>query len=152
MERENTVKKETFTTTLRQEGNNVGIEVPPEVIAKLGTSKKPPVIVTLAGYTYSSTVAVMDGKFMISLSKANREAAGVKGGDTLDVTLELDEAPRTVAVPDDLAAALAAKSGAQAAFDALAFSKRKEFVRQVEDAKTPETRDRRIAGIVDKMG
>lgn len=144
--------KETFNTKLKQFGNNVGIEVPPEVIVKLGTSKKPPVIVTLAGYTYSSTVAVMDGKFMIALSKANREAAGVKGGDTLDVTLELDEQPRTVAVPDDLAAALATKSGARGAFDALAFSKRKEFVRQVEDAKTQETRDRRIAGIVDKMG
>lgn len=146
------MKKQTFTTTLKQAGNNVGIEVPPEVIANFGTSKKPPVIVTLAGYTYSNTVAVMGGKFMISLSKANREAAGVKGGDTLDVTLELDEQPRTIAVPDDLAAALAAKSGAQAAFDALAFSKRKEFVRQVEDAKTQETRDRRVAGIVDKLG
>jgi hypothetical protein len=110
------------------------------------------VIVTLAGYTYSNTVAVMGGKFMISLSRANREAAGVKGGDTLDVTLELDEQPRTITVPDDLAVALAAKSGAQEASDALAFSKRKEFVRQVEDAKTQETRDRRVAGIVDKMG
>jgi hypothetical protein len=144
--------KQTFTTTLLQDGNNVGIEVPPEVIEKFGKSKKPPVIVTLAGYSYPNTVAVMGGKFMISLSKANREAAGVKGGDQVEVTLELDEQPRTVAVPDDLAAALSAKSGAKAAFDALAFSKRKEFVRQVEDAKTQETRDRRIAGIVDKMG
>ncbi len=144
--------KETFNTILKTDGNNVGIEVPPEVIAKLGTSKKPPVIVTLAGYTYRNTVAVMGGKFMISLSKANREAAGVKGGDQVDVTLELDEEPRTVAVPDDLAAALSAKSGAKEIFDALAFSKRKEFVRQVEEAKTQETRDRRIAGIIAKLG
>ena len=144
--------KETFNTILKTDGNNVGIEVPPEVIAKLGTSKKPPVIVTLAGYTYRNTVAVMGGKFMISLSKANREAAGVKGGDQVEITLELDEEPRTVAVPDDLAAALSAKSGAKEIFDALAFSKRKEFVRQVEEAKTQETRDRRIAGIVAKLG
>jgi hypothetical protein len=144
--------KVTYKTTIIGEGNNTGLEVPSEVIAQLGTSKKPPVIVTLAGYSYPNTVAVMGGKFMISLSKANREAAGVKADDQVEVTLELDDKPRTVEVPADLAAALSAKSGATAAFDALAFSKRKEFVRQVEDAKTQETRDRRIAGIVDKMG
>lgn len=144
--------KETFTTIIKIDGNNTGIEVPPEIIAKLGSSKKPPVIVTVAGYTYRNTVAVMDGLFMISLSKANREAAGVKGGDQVEVTLELDEQPRTVEVPTDLIAALSAKAGAKAAFDKLAFSKRKEFVRQVEEAKTQETRDRRIAGIVAKLG
>jgi hypothetical protein len=142
----------TFTTTIKMDGNNTGIEVPPEVIAQLGTSKKPPVVVTVAGYTYRNTVAVMGGHYMISLSKANREAAGVKGGDKVEVTLELDTAPRTVDVPDDLAAALAAKPGARAAFDASSPSKRKEFVRQVEDAKTRETRERRIAGIVAKLG
>jgi hypothetical protein len=145
------MKKETFTTTIKSDGNNTGIEVPPDVIARLGTSKKPPVIVSLAGYTYRNTVAVMGGAFMISLSKANREAAGVKGGDQVEVTLELDEEPRTVAVPDDLVAALSA-AGVKETFDTLAFSKRKEFVRQVEEAKTQETRDRRVAGIVAKMG
>jgi hypothetical protein len=150
-ERESSMKV-TYKTTIIGEGNNTGLEVPPEIIAQLGTSKKPPVIVTLAGYSYPNTVAVMGGKFMISLSKSNREAAGVKADDQVEVTLELDEQPRTVEVPADLAAALSAKTGAKAAFDALAFSKRKEFVRQVEDAKSQETRDRRIAGIVDKMG
>lgn len=144
--------KTTFTTIVKADGNNTGIEVPPEVIAALGASKKPPVIVTVAGYTYRNTVAVMGGVYMISLSKANREAAGVRAGDQVEVTLELDVEPRTVAVPDDLAAALLAKSGATAAFDALAFSKRKEFVRQVEEAKAQETRERRIAGIVAKLG
>jgi hypothetical protein len=144
--------KQTFTTTITQDGNNTGIEVPPEVIAAFGSSKKPPVIVTVAGYIYRNTVAVMGGAYMISLSKAHREAAGIKGGDVVEVTLELDTEPRTVDVPDDLAAALDGQPGARAAFDALAFSRRKEFVRQVEDAKTQETRDRRIAGIVAKMG
>ncbi len=142
----------TYTTIVKADGNNTGLEVPPEVIAQLGTSKKPAVVVTVAGYTYRNTVAVVGGLFMISLSKANREAAGVKAGDEVEVTLELDTAPRTVEVPDDLAAALAAKPGARAAFDASSPSKRKEFVRQVEDAKTQETRDRRIAGIVSKLG
>lgn len=144
--------KATYTTNIRAAGNNTGIEVPPEVIEQLGTSKKPAVVVTVNGYTYRNTVAVMDGKFMISFSKAHREASGLKAHDPVEVTLELDTTPRTIEVPADLAAALAGKDGAQAAFDALAFSKRKEFVRQVEEAKSQETRDRRIAGIVDKMG
>jgi antitoxin component of MazEF toxin-antitoxin module len=142
----------TFTTIIKQEGNNTGIEVPQEVIAQLGTSKKPPVVVTVDGYTYRNTVAVMGSAFMISLSKAHREAAGIKGGDKVEVTLELDTESRIVPAPDDLAAALAAKPGATAAFDALSPSRRKEFVRQVEDAKTQETRERRIAGIVGKLG
>ena len=143
--------QKTFTTTIKMDGNNTGIEVPPEVIAALGSSKKPPVVITVAGYTYRNTVAVMDGRYMVSLSKANREAAGVMGGQTVEVTIELDETPRTIEMPEDLMAALAAKAGAKAMFDALSFSKRKEFVRQVEEAKTLETRARRIAGIVAKL-
>jgi uncharacterized protein YdeI (YjbR/CyaY-like superfamily) len=94
----------------------------------------------------------MDGRYMISFSKAHRDASGIKGGDPIEVTLELDDAPRTVDVPADLMAALSAKAGAVAAFEKLAFSKRKEFVRQVVEAKAQETRERRIAGIVEKMG
>jgi Bacteriocin-protection, YdeI or OmpD-Associated/Domain of unknown function (DUF1905) len=142
----------TFGTTIKGEGNNAGIEVPPDVIAALGTSKKPPVIVTVAGYTYRNTVAVMGGHYMISLSKAHREASGIKAGDAVEVTLELDTAPRTVEIPEDLAAALAEKPGAAAAFDALAPSKKKEFVRQVVEAKAEETRARRIAKIVGELG
>lgn len=143
--------KATYITIVKADGNNTGLEVPPEIIAVLGSSKKPPVIVTVAGYTYRNTVAVMGGVFMISLSKAHREAAGVKAGDKVEVTLELDTAPRTVEVPADLAEALARQPGAREAFDAAAPSKRKEFVRQVEDAKTQETRERRIAKIVAQL-
>ncbi|HNP71777.1 MAG TPA: YdeI/OmpD-associated family protein [Kouleothrix sp.] len=142
--------KTTFTTTIQATGNNTGIEVPPENVAELGSSKKPAVTVHVSGYSYSSTVAVMGGRFMIPLSKAHREAAGLSAGETVEVTLELETAPRTTHVPDDLRAALAT-AGAEATFDALAFSKRKEFVRQVEDAKTPETRARRIENIVRQM-
>jgi len=142
----------TFKTTIKQEGNNTGIEVPPDVIAALGTSKKPAVVVTVAGYTYRNTVAVMGSAYMISFSKAHREASGLKGGDAVEVTLELDTAPRTVEVPDDLAAALAEKSGAREKFDALAPSRKKEFVRQVVEAKAEDTRQRRIAKIVAELG
>jgi hypothetical protein len=143
--------KATYTTIIKADGNNTGLEVPAEVIAALGSLKKPPVVVSLAGYSYRSTVAVMGGVFMLPLSKANREAAGVKGGDQVEVTLELDQAPRAVDLPDDLAAALDEKPGARAAFDKLPPSHRKEHVRQVETAKAAETRTRRIAAIVEKM-
>lgn len=145
--------KATFTTTLlQQEGMNAtGISVPADVVAALGKGKKPPVKVSFNGYTYRSTVAAYGDVFMLPVSQEHRAAAGVKAGDEIEVTLELDLAPRTVDIPADLAAALAEKPGLSAAFEALSYSKRKEFVRQVEDAKTQETRTRRIAGVVTRL-
>jgi len=128
-----------------------GIPVPAEVVDALGAGKRPPVKATINGYTYRTTIASMRGTFMLSLSAENRGAAGVEAGDAVEVTLTLDTEPRTVDVPDDLAAALAERGGREA-FDALSYSARKEYVRQVESAKAKETRDRRIAGIADKLG
>ncbi len=134
-----------FKTTLRVATgmDAMGIEVPPAIVEGFGQGKRPKVSVTLKGYTYRSTVSVMGGKFMLPLAKVHREAAGVTGGDKVDVTLELDTAPREVEVPKDLAAALK-KAGARAAFDKLAFTHRKEHVRAIEEAKAAETRARRI--------
>jgi hypothetical protein len=143
--------KATYTTNVWVDGNNTGLVVPPEVVAALGSTKRPPVVVSLRGYSYRSTVAVMGGVFMLPLSKANREAAGVKGGDPVEVTVELDLAPRTVELPDDLSVALDGAPGARAVFDATAPSMRREYVRQVESAKAAETRARRIASIVAKL-
>jgi len=145
--------KTSFTTTILKDGekNATGIVVPPEAVEALGAGKKPAVVVTLKHFTYRSTVAVMGGLFMLPLSQERRAAAGVKGGDTLEVTLELDVEPRTVEIPLELAAELAKKPGAAAAFDSLAYSMRKEYVRQVESAKALETRQRRIAAIVAKL-
>ncbi len=140
------------TTILKSGGNTAGIEIPPEIVESLGAGKKPPVNVTMNGKTYRSTVAVMGGAYMVGVSAENRQLTGVNGGDEIDVTIELDTEPRVYELPEDLAAALAAKPGATEAFHASAPSKRKEFVRQVNDAKTQETRDRRIAGIVEKLG
>lgn len=143
----------TFTTTLIQaDGKNAtGISVPPDVIATLGSGKKPKVVVTVNGYSYRSTVAAYGDVYMLPLSQEHRAAAGVKAGDEVEIMLELDTEPRTVDVPDDLAAALAEHPGARDTFDKLSYSLRKEHVRQVESAKTEETRQRRIAGIVAKM-
>ncbi len=125
--------KTTFATTLLlADGKNAtGIQLPAEAVAALGTQKRPKVIVHLNGYTYRSTVAAYGDVFMLPVSAEHREAAGLKTGDQVEVTLELDQEPRTVAVPDDLAAALAAQPDATAAFDALSYTVRKEYARQV---------------------
>lgn len=146
--------KTTFTTAVQlAEGKNAtGLRVPAESVSALGTGKRPKVIVNINdSYTYRSTVAAYGDVFMLSLSAEHREAAGVKAGDQVKVTLELDVEPRTVEVPQDLTLALSRKAGAAAAFDALSYSMRKEYVRQVESAKAQETRDRRIVKIVETL-
>lgn len=135
--------KFTFTLRKAEAMDAMGIVVPEKIVAGFGQGKRPKVTVTLNGYTYRSTVAVMGGKFMLPLAKVHREASGVKDNTKVEVTLELDAAPREVEVPKDLAAALK-KAGVRAGFDALAFTYRKEHVRSIEEAKAPETRARRI--------
>ncbi len=138
----------TFHTTILRTGKNTaGIQVPEAIVEKLGSSKRPLVRVTIKKYTYRSAVAVMGGKFMVGVSAENRQAAGVQGGEEVDITIELDLEPRTVEVPKDLKAALT-EAGAVKAFEKSAPSMQKEYVRQVEEAKAQETRERRIAKIV----
>lgn len=131
-------------------GNNTGIEVPPEVVEALGGGRKPAVVVRVNGYEYRSTVAVMGGRSLIPFSSEKRAATGIGGGDAIDVELELDTQPRTVAVPDDLAAALST-AGLTDAFERTAPSRRKADVLAVESAKAVETRQRRIEAIVAKL-
>ncbi len=146
----NTTPVRFHTTILKTGENTTGIEVPEEIIEKLDSGKRPLVRVTIKQYTYRGAVAVMDGKFMISLSAANRQAANVQGGEEVDISLELDLEPRTVEIPEDLKSVLI-EAGALEAFEKSAPSMRKEYVRQVEEAKAKETRDRRINKIVDKL-
>lgn len=144
-------KSITFHTTILQTGKNTtGIQVPEEIIEKLGAGKRPLVRVTINKYTYRSAVAVMDGKYMISFNSEHRKASGVQGGDEADVILELDLAPRTVEIPKELKDALI-KGNALDAFEKSAPSIKKDYVRQVEEAKAQETRERRIAKIVEKL-
>ena len=122
-----------------------GFAVPDEVVEGLARGKRPPVVVTLCGHTYRSTIAVMGGRYMIPLSAENRAAAGVVAGDQVEVDVELDTEPRILDVPDDLAAAIVADSEAQPFWDSLSYSRRQRIVLAVEGAKSTETRDRRIA-------
>ena len=133
-----------YKTTIVQKGNNTGLHVPEDILEKLGGGKRPLVRVQLNGYTYRSAVGKMDGKFMIPLSAENRANAGVKGGDTLEVTLALDTLPRTVEVPSELKSALDKNKTAMLAFEKLAPSRKKAIVLSIGGAKTEETKTRRI--------
>jgi Bacteriocin-protection, YdeI or OmpD-Associated/Domain of unknown function (DUF1905) len=141
-----------FRTKILQAGKTAtGIRVPDEIVDGLGAGKRPPVRVTINGFTYRSTIAVMGGDYMVGVNADNRAGAGVAGGDTVDVDIELDTAPREVAVPPDLAAALAAEPAAQRTFDGLSNSNKGWHVQSVEGAKTDETRQRRIAKSIDAL-
>ena len=121
-----------------------GIQVPDDVVATLGSGKRPAVRVTLGGHTYRTTVAPMGGRFYVPLNAENREAAGVAAGQTVDVDIELDTDARELALPDDLAAALQADEPARAFFAELSYTHRKEWARWIEEAKKPETRAARL--------
>jgi Bacteriocin-protection, YdeI or OmpD-Associated/Domain of unknown function (DUF1905) len=141
-----------FRTTILQTGKTAaGIKVPVEIVERLGAGKRPAITVTINGYTYRNTIAVMGGVYMVGVSAEHRAGAGVAGGDEVDVDIELDTAPREVAVPADFAAALDAAPKARATFDSLSYSNKSWHVLQVTGAKTDETRQRRIAKSVEML-
>jgi hypothetical protein len=141
-----------FRTEILQGGKTAtGIEVPAKVVESLGTSKRPAVSVTINGFTYRSTVAVMGGAFMVGVSAKVREGAGVAGGDVVDVDIELDTAPRVIEVPPDLKKALGRDKEAKTIFEGLSYSRKQRLVLPIEDAKTPETRQRRVDKVVQTL-
>ena len=141
-----------FRATLELGGKTAtGFRVPAEVVAALGTNKRPPVRVTINGHTYRNTVAVYGGVFMLGVSAEHRAAAGVQAGDELDVDIELDTAPREVTVPPDFADALDADAEARRCFDRLSYSHKQRHILAIEQAKTVETRQRRIAKAVSDL-
>lgn len=134
-----------FTTTVEPAGPAVAVLLTDEQVAALGAGKRPAVVVTIGGHSERLRVAPMGGCNMIGFRKDVRAAFGVAEGDVVDVTVALDVAPREVEVPPDLAEALAADGEAGAAYEALAYTHRKEFAGWVADAKRAETRERRVA-------
>ena len=135
----------TFSTTLRgvADMNATGIGIPAAIIESLGAGKRPKVVVTVNGSSYRSTVAVMGGQYMVGVTAEQRAKTGLKAGDAIEVSIELDTAPREVTAPPDLLAAVDA-AGLRDAWDGLSYTHRKEHVRAVEEAKASETRQRRI--------
>lgn len=128
-----------------------GIKIPAEVVESLGQGRRPPVKVTIAGYTYRSTVGVMGGEFMLPVSADHRAAAGVAAGDEVEVDVTLDTESREVSVPVDFADALGQDAQAKQSFDKLSNSHKQRWVLSITEAKTAETRERRIAKAIDAL-
>jgi hypothetical protein len=141
-----------FKTTRELAGKTAtGFRIPPEVVEGLGKGKRPPVVVTINGYTYRNTVAVYGDEYLLGVAAEHRAAAGVQAGDLLEVDLELDTAPREVDVPSDFAAALEAAPKAKRSFESLSYSNKRRLTLSIEDAKSPETRQRRIDKSIDQL-
>src|SRR3954454_6461652 len=136
---------ETFRAVIQQTGKTAcGIEVPEAVVTALGGSKRPAVVVTLDGYVYRSTVAPMSGGWWVGVNADHRAASGLKGGDEVQVTLDLDTAPRELDVPAELATALDAAPDAKAFFEGLSYSNKRVFTESVTGTSNPETKARRV--------
>jgi uncharacterized protein YdeI (YjbR/CyaY-like superfamily) len=141
-----------LTTILQARGPAAAVVLTDDQVAAIGEgAKRFPVRATVGGYTWRTSVARMHGEFLVGLNKEVRTAAGVEAGDTVSVALALDTEPREVEIPDALAEALAGNDAAQAAFDRLAFTHRKEFARWVAEAKRDETRQRRVAKALEML-
>ena len=139
------------TTILQGDKTATGIRIPDEIVEALGSGKRPPITVTINGYTYRSSIAVMGGAYMVGVNADNRIGARVAGGDEVDVEIELDTAPREVSMPEDFAAALDAAPVARQTFEGLSYSNKSWHVLSINWAKTDETRQRRIAKSVEAL-
>lgn len=140
----------TYRTTIQQTGNNTGIPVPDHVLDELGAGRRPRVSADVDGYPISASVGSMGGRALLSFSKAHRDASGLAGGDSVTVTIRLDDGDE-LEIPGDLAEALAASLAAKAFFDSLASSYRRNFVTQITSAKQAATRERRVATTLQKL-
>lgn len=141
-----------FTTDLQATGGNTtGFVVPETVLAGLDAGRRPKVAATVNGHTWRTSIASMGGQFLLGVSAAVREAAGIAAGETHTVAVEVDDAPRIVEVPEDLAAALAAHPAAAAAWERLSYSHQRQHAEALTAAKKPETRERRISSTIAKL-
>ena len=140
-----------FQAVVEPPGPMRGLEIPEDVVTALGEGKRPRVTITINGHSWKSRVAIMRGRYLIGLSIANRQAAGVSEGEEIDIELELDAEPPTVVEPADFTEALDASPGARAAYDSLSHSNRRKHVLAVESAKKPETRLRRITAAITEL-
>lgn len=140
----------TYTTKVIGHGNHASIEIPPKNLEELGANKRAPLKITINGYTYQSTATGVGGKCMVVFPQRDRKASGVSAGDTITVHLELESGYRQVIIPFELASSLK-KVGISENFEKLTYSKRKEFARQVAEAKAEDTKLRRIEKIINQL-
>jgi hypothetical protein len=145
------VSSRTFRTTIARDGSICFIRLTFDPKAVFGKVRAP-VTVTLNGYTYRSTIAAMGGPPCIPMRRSHREAAGLEGGETLTVRLDLDDEPRVIKPQADLVQALEAAPGAWERWRASSYSHQREHLEAIEEAKKPETRRRRIDSAVRALG
>jgi len=137
-----------FQAKVIPSGNATAVVVPAAVMEALGSDARPLVAISINGHTWRSRVALMRGQCLIGISAANRAASGITEGDLIQVAVELDTEPRVVLEPADLAAALNQIPQARSAFDRLPFGLKRKHVTAIEEAKSPETRQRRVLKLV----
>ena len=142
--------KTTYKTLVIGSGNHASIEIPTKNLEEIGGNKRAPLKITINGYTYQSTATGVDGKCMVVLPMRDREASGAAAGDIVQVTLELDSGYREVLIPTQLLDSLMSLNLIEK-FTALNYSQRKDFARSINDAKSDETRQRRIQKIFDSL-
>ncbi|UII22268.1 YdeI/OmpD-associated family protein [Fulvivirga ligni] len=140
-----------FKAHIFQKGNNLGIEVPEEIIEKFGAGKKPPVSITLQGYTYQTTVGVMAGKYLIPLNSSHRKHVDVNGGENIEVDVQLDTAPREVEIPSALKGEFKNNKVAADFYENLSPSYKNKIATLIDSAKTDETRNKRVAKVMEDL-
>jgi Domain of unknown function (DUF1905)/Bacteriocin-protection, YdeI or OmpD-Associated len=145
------MSRRTFTATVVRAGNATGVEVPADVVDGLEAGKRPLVAITINGHTWRSRIASVGGRFIVGISAANRAASGVALGDEIEITLERDAEPRVVVEPTDVTVALDADPVARERFDKLPYGLRRRHVTVIDDAKTADTRQRRIDRLIDTL-
>ncbi len=145
-------KKKFRAPVVQNDGSSAcGIELPfdpKDVFGKVRAAVR----ATINRFTFRTATASMGGRYWIPLNQKNRAGAGVKAGDQVTLTLELDDEPRTVVVPDDLDRALKKNATARRAWAKLSYTHQREYAEAIEGAKRPETRARRLAKTLEVLG
>lgn len=139
-----------YTTTIKTYDNHAAIEVSEQDVLSFKSGKRVPVKVTLNGYSYQSTITVMDGHYLIPFAMEHRTKSGVHGGDTVEVTLTLESKNRDIEIPEVLKTALI-QNQLLDVFEAKSYSARKEYIRLIKDSKKEETLQKRLTKILDEL-
>ena len=142
-----------FTADLRPDptGSGTFVMVPPDVAATLGLRGRPKIQAVIAGHAYRGSLMPTPDGFALGVLKSIQQAAGVAQGDRITVELELDTAPRVIEAPADLAVALRRDAKAAAAWQGLSYTNKREIARSLEEAKKPETRERRLGAALQRL-
>jgi len=132
-------------------GNATAVEIPKAALDALGGGARPAITISINGHSWRTRVALMRGLALVGISARNRAEAGIAEGEEVEFSIALDDQPREVEEPEDVRLALDAHPSARAAFNALPFGLRQKHLRHVEEAKSADTRDRRLAKLVAEL-